>query len=118
MGRVRLAASPSASATLVPRALARIGADSPGIDVALTDAEPPEALGAAAQIAAEALFAMLDSSPVDARTPVERVRAFGRSWFQLVGGARAQLNAFPLKYRAISSWVGFPFTLTAPRAHR
>jgi DNA-binding transcriptional LysR family regulator len=43
-GRVRLAAFPSASATLVPRALARIGADSPGIDVALTEAEPPEAL--------------------------------------------------------------------------
>jgi DNA-binding transcriptional LysR family regulator len=43
-GRVRLAAFPSASATLVPRALARIGQDSPGIDVALIEAEPPEAL--------------------------------------------------------------------------
>jgi DNA-binding transcriptional LysR family regulator len=43
-GRVRLAAFPSASATLVPRALARLGRDSPGIDVALTEAEPPEAL--------------------------------------------------------------------------
>ena len=43
-GRVRLAAFPSASATLVPRALARLGRDSAGIDVALTQAEPPEAL--------------------------------------------------------------------------
>jgi DNA-binding transcriptional LysR family regulator len=43
-GRVRLAAFPSASATLVPRALARLSRDSPGIDVALTEAEPPEAL--------------------------------------------------------------------------
>ena len=43
-GRVRLAAFPSASATLVPRALARLGRDNPGIDVALTEAEPPEAL--------------------------------------------------------------------------
>jgi len=43
-GRVRLAAFPSALATLVPRALARLGRDSPGIDVALTEAEPPEAL--------------------------------------------------------------------------
>ena len=43
-GRVRLAAFPSASATLVPRALARIGQAAPSIDVALTEAEPPEAL--------------------------------------------------------------------------
>jgi DNA-binding transcriptional LysR family regulator len=43
-GRVRLAAFPSASATLVPRALARLGRHSPGIDIALTEAEPPEAL--------------------------------------------------------------------------
>lgn len=43
-GRVRLAAFPSASATLVPRALARLVGTSPGIDVALTEAEPPEAL--------------------------------------------------------------------------
>jgi DNA-binding transcriptional LysR family regulator len=43
-GRVRLAAFPSASATLVPRALARLRQGSPGIDVALTEAEPPEAL--------------------------------------------------------------------------
>lgn len=43
-GRVRLAAFPSASATLVPRALARLLASSPGVDVALTEAEPPEAL--------------------------------------------------------------------------
>jgi DNA-binding transcriptional LysR family regulator len=43
-GRVRLAAFPSASATLVPRALARLSQDSPDLDVALTEAEPPEAL--------------------------------------------------------------------------
>ena len=43
-GRVRLAAFPSASATLVPQALARLSQSSPGIDVALTEAEPPEAL--------------------------------------------------------------------------
>jgi AcrR family transcriptional regulator len=52
----------------------------------------PEALEAASQLAAEGLLATLDSSPVDARTPVERIRAFGRAWFQLVGGARAQVE--------------------------
>ena len=43
-GQVRLAAFPSASATLVPPALARLARDSPDLDVALTEAEPPQAL--------------------------------------------------------------------------
>jgi molybdate transport repressor ModE-like protein len=45
-GRVRLAAFPSALATLVPPAAARLAADHPGIELALTEAEPPEALAA------------------------------------------------------------------------
>ena len=44
-GRVRLAAYPSAAATLVPRAMAGLRARHPDIDVDLTEAEPPEALG-------------------------------------------------------------------------
>jgi len=43
-GRVRLAAYPSAAATLVPRAIAGLRAAHPEIDVELTEAEPPEAL--------------------------------------------------------------------------
>jgi len=43
-GRVRLAAFPSALGTLVPAAAARLRARHPGIDVLLTEAEPPEAL--------------------------------------------------------------------------
>jgi molybdate transport repressor ModE-like protein len=43
-GRVRLAAYPSAAATLVPRAMAGLRARHPEIDVELTEAEPPEAL--------------------------------------------------------------------------
>lgn len=42
-GRVRLAAYPSAAATLVPDALARLRRDHPAIDVELTEAEPPQA---------------------------------------------------------------------------
>lgn len=45
-GRVRLAAFPSALATLVPPAAARLAADHPGIALALAEAEPPEALTA------------------------------------------------------------------------
>ncbi|HEY3734802.1 MAG TPA: LysR family transcriptional regulator [Streptosporangiaceae bacterium] len=43
-GRVRLAAFPSALGTLVPAAAAAMAARHPGIDLMLTEAEPPEAL--------------------------------------------------------------------------
>ena len=43
-GRVRLAAFPSALGTIVPSAAATLEAESPGIDLMLTEAEPPEAL--------------------------------------------------------------------------
>ncbi|GAB6899629.1 LysR family transcriptional regulator [Kineosporia succinea] len=43
-GRVRIAAFPSASATLVSKALMSLGTDHPGLDVRLTQVEPPEAL--------------------------------------------------------------------------
>ncbi len=43
-GRLRLAAFPSALATLVPRAVARFSAAHPAIDIALNEAEPPVAL--------------------------------------------------------------------------
>ena len=44
-GRARLAAYPSAAATLVPRAVAGLRTRHPDVDVELTEAEPPEALG-------------------------------------------------------------------------
>src|SRR5690349_14273950 len=43
-GRVRLAAYPSAAATLVPRAIAGLPARPPEVDGEPTDAEPPEAM--------------------------------------------------------------------------
>jgi DNA-binding transcriptional LysR family regulator len=43
-GRVRLAAFPSALGTIVPAAAARLEAETPGTDLMLTEAEPPEAL--------------------------------------------------------------------------
>ena len=44
-GRARLAAYPSAAATLVPRAVAALRTRHPDVDVELTEAEPPEAMG-------------------------------------------------------------------------
>ena len=43
-GRVRLAAFPSALGTLVPAAAAQLEDETPGLDLRLTEAEPPEAL--------------------------------------------------------------------------
>jgi DNA-binding transcriptional LysR family regulator len=45
-GRLRLAAFPSAAATLVPAALRRLATEAPGLDVWLSELEPPEALAA------------------------------------------------------------------------
>lgn len=45
-GRVRLVAFPSALATLVPRALVELESSHPGVEVALSEAEPPEAVAA------------------------------------------------------------------------
>src|SRR5712691_6127394 len=43
-GRLRLAASPSALGTIVPAAAAMLREHQPGVDLRLTEAEPPEAL--------------------------------------------------------------------------
>ncbi|RPF21517.1 LysR family transcriptional regulator [Myceligenerans xiligouense] len=45
-GRARLAAFPSALATIVPAAVANLRADLPGLAVSLLEAEPPEAVDA------------------------------------------------------------------------
>lgn len=45
-GRARLAAFPSALATIVPEAVTRLRRDHPGIGVSLVEAEPPEAVAA------------------------------------------------------------------------
>ncbi|MFD4992012.1 LysR family transcriptional regulator [Cellulosimicrobium cellulans] len=71
-GRVRLAAFPSALATLVPDVVARLARDHPGLGVGLVEAEPPEALDALRRGAADvALVFEHDRSPVD----VEGLRA-------------------------------------------
>lgn len=45
-GRVRLMAFPSSSATLVPRALAKVKSAHPGVTVKFSEGEPPESLAA------------------------------------------------------------------------
>jgi Transcriptional regulator len=45
-GRVRLAAFPSASSTIVPHVLRRVAAEHPGVSISFLEAEPPEAVTA------------------------------------------------------------------------
>lgn len=87
-GRVRLVAFPSASATLVPRLIADLGAAHPGIAVTYIEAEPPEAV--AAVRADRADLAITFSYPGDRDDPHRAsargldVRAFGDESMRLV----------------------------------
>ncbi len=87
-GRVRLIAFPSASATLVPRLIAALGAAHPGIAVTYVEAEPPEAV--AAVRADRADLAITFSYPGDRDDPHRAsargldVRAFGEEPIRLV----------------------------------
>ncbi|GAA1838766.1 LysR family transcriptional regulator [Pseudonocardia ailaonensis] len=68
-GRARLAAFPSALATIVPAAAAQITAEHPGLDLALTEAEPPEAFSAlrAGEVDLAVVFEYGDPSRADLR---------------------------------------------------
>ena len=79
-GRVRLVAFPSALATLVPQALARLERSHPGVEVDLSEAEPPEAIEAlrsgAADLALTFRYEHEDAAPglVGVPLAVEAVR--------------------------------------------
>ncbi|MGL5826919.1 MAG: LysR family transcriptional regulator [Nocardioides sp.] len=69
-GRVRLAAFPSAAATLVPRALAALVRNHPGVQVGLTEAEPPEALDAVRRAEADLALAFSHHGPPQVESPL------------------------------------------------
>ncbi|MFD5319734.1 LysR family transcriptional regulator [Streptomyces sp. NPDC127098] len=107
VGRVRLAAFPSALATLVPAAAARLAAEHPGIELALTEAEPPEALTALRNADVDAALIFEHDDPVrgDRRNttvtplldePLYLVTARGGSW----PGPRSELGT-----HAEQSWI-------------
>lgn len=64
-GSVRLAAFPSAGATIVPAAMGLLAGRHPGLDVRLREAEPPQALGllAAGEVDLAVTFAHPTSAP-------------------------------------------------------
>ncbi len=75
-GRVRLAAFPSAAATLVTTALAGAAADHPGLDVRLVEVEPPEAVGLLARGEVDlAIVFEYPDVPTDVDVPATGVQA-------------------------------------------
>jgi DNA-binding transcriptional LysR family regulator len=87
-GRVRLVAFPSASASLVPRLIAALGARHPGVAVTYVEAEPPEAVAAVRSDRAD--LAITFSYPGDRDDPHRAsargldVRQFGEEPMRLV----------------------------------
>jgi DNA-binding transcriptional LysR family regulator len=111
-GRLRLAAFPSAAATLVPAALGRLAAEAPGLEIWLTELEPPEAL--AAVLAGDIDLAVLFHYPTDSpdRHPDLVFHALGDDQVRAVlpsqhpharsGGSRRPLNLASL---ASERWI-------------
>lgn len=79
-GSVRLAAFPSAGATIVPAAMGLLAGRHPGLDVRLREAEPPQALGllAAGEVDLAVTFAHPTSAP-HPRAASPRARSRWRS---------------------------------------
>jgi len=68
-GRVRIAAFPSASSTVVPRVIAAVTARRPGVSISFVEAEPPEAIAAVREDRAD--IALTYSYPGDRREHLE-----------------------------------------------
>ncbi len=111
-GRVRLVSFPSASATLVPRFIAELGARHPGVTVTYVEAEPPEAV--AAVRADRADLAITFSYPGDRDDPHRAsargldVRAYGEEPMELVlpaGHAAAASAVVDLAALRDSPWI-------------
>ncbi len=111
-GRVRLAAFPSASATLVPKLIAGLAARHPGVTVSYVEAEPPEAV--AAVRADRSDLAITFSYPGDRDDPhTERargldVRSIGAEPMQVVlpeGHPAAASDAVDLADLAADAWI-------------
>jgi DNA-binding transcriptional LysR family regulator len=109
---VRLAAYPSAAATLVPRAVAGLRARAPEVDVELAEAEPPEALALVAAGDADlALVFSYDADPVG-ETGL-RYAALGRESVGLVLAADHPLAA--RRRLALADLAGEPWIVGCER---
>jgi DNA-binding transcriptional LysR family regulator len=110
-GTVRLAVFPTAGATMVPAALAELAREHPGVEVRLTDAEPPEALDllVAGDVDAAIVFRYDDEPPPVPAGPLAE-HALGEEPMLLVlpAGHRLAARRRPLRLAdaAGERWVG------------
>ncbi|BDV30897.1 LysR family transcriptional regulator [Microbacterium terricola] len=111
-GRVRLAGFPSASATIIPRLLARLEAEHRGVAVTYLEAEPPEAVEAVREDRADiALTFSYPGDRDDPHGPSARglsVRAVGRDDLLAVlpsGHPAADGEAVDVAALAGESWI-------------
>ncbi|MEJ3404140.1 LysR family transcriptional regulator [Rathayibacter sp. YIM 133350] len=111
-GRVRLAAFPSASATIVPHLLAGMAARHPGVRSEYLESEPPEAVAAVREGRVD--LALTFSYPGDREDPHTEsarglsVRTLGSEPVQVVlpaGHARAGSDAVDLRHLSGESWI-------------
>ncbi|WP_241843138.1 LysR family transcriptional regulator [Agromyces albus] len=111
-GRVRLVAFPSASATLVPRLIAALASEHPGVAVTYVEAEPPEAVDAVRADRAD--LAITFSYPGDRDDPHRAsargldVRAYADEPMQLVlpeGHPAAESDVVELDRLAGEPWI-------------
>ncbi|MFD1541134.1 LysR family transcriptional regulator [Nonomuraea guangzhouensis] len=110
-GTVRLAAFPSAGATLVPAAMSLLAQRHPHLDVRLREAEPPQALGllAVGDVDIALTFTHAGERPVDT-DEIERI-PIGEDPLRLVlprSHPCAQPSAIPLDLRELAQdkWTG------------
>jgi DNA-binding transcriptional LysR family regulator len=107
-GHVRLAAFPSATATLVPPALAALRAAHPGVTVSLVEHEPPEALAAlrAGDLDLAVAFAYPEERDDDERG-IDRVALISEPLLAVLprGDRRARAKAVRLEDLAEDTWI-------------
>ena len=111
-GRVRVAAFPSASATIVPRLLAGMTTRHPGVQLSYLEAEPPEAIAAVRENRAD--IALTFSYPGDRDDPHPEsarglsVTAIGREPVLVVlpaGHPQASSSAVDIAALGAESWI-------------
>lgn len=116
-GRVRLAAFPSASPTLVPRLIAALAASHPGVSVTFVEAEPPEAVAAVREDRAD--LAITFSYPGDRLDPHREsargleVRPYGSEPMRLV--LPTDHPAAASEVVALDALAGEPWIAGCPR---
>jgi len=108
-GRVRLGAFPSATATIVPPAVAAVRAAHPGVSVSFVELEPPEAIALlrAGELDLAVAFAYPETADADG-AGLERVRLLDDPLVAVLpaGHRRARGRRVRMEQLAGETWIG------------